>query len=141
MTSIKQKQGFTLIELMITIAIVGILAAIAIPAYQDYTRRARYSEIVLATAPYKQGVAECYQDNDALAPCDAGSNGIPAAITVAEGLVSALGVTNGQITVTPVATFGITASDTLTLTPTATAGRRITWAVSGGALTAGYVKQ
>lgn len=66
-------RGFTLIELMITITIVGILASIAIPAYQDYTRRARYSEIVLATSAYKTAIVECMYDNgNDPAPCDGG---------------------------------------------------------------------
>lgn len=55
------QQGFTLIELMIVIAIVGILAAVALPAYQDYTVRAKVSEVVLAAAPVKTTVAETLQ--------------------------------------------------------------------------------
>jgi type IV pilus assembly protein PilA len=55
------QQGFTLIELMIVIAIIGILAAIALPAYQDYTVRAKTSEVVLAASGGKTAVAESYQ--------------------------------------------------------------------------------
>ncbi|MQM39271.1 Fimbrial protein [wastewater metagenome] len=54
----KTQQGFTLIELMIVVAIIGILAAIAIPAYQDYTRRAQATEMITAAAPLKTAVSE-----------------------------------------------------------------------------------
>ncbi|MCH5373074.1 MAG: prepilin-type N-terminal cleavage/methylation domain-containing protein, partial [Planctomycetes bacterium] len=57
----RHQQGFTLIELMIVVAIIGILAAIAIPSYLDYTKRAKISEVLAATAPYKLAVSETYQ--------------------------------------------------------------------------------
>lgn len=61
-----KQQGFTLIELMIVVAIIGILAAIAIPAYQDYTVRAKMSEAITAAAPAKTGVSEFYQSEGTL---------------------------------------------------------------------------
>lgn len=138
---ISSSRGFTLIELMITIAIVGILAAIAIPSYQNYTRRAYYSEVVQATAPYKTAVGECVQNLGTLTGCNAGSNTIPAAIAAPVGAVTSLAVANGVITVTPVAAHGIVATDTYILTPAVDANTNIvTWTSSGGGVTNGYAK-
>lgn len=79
------QRGFTLIEMLIVVAIAGILAAIAVPQYQTYTKRAKFAEVVSSIQPFKMGVESCYQSTGALASCTAGNNGVPADATTAAG--------------------------------------------------------
>jgi len=97
----KKTQGFTLIELMIVVAIIGILAAVALPAYQNYSNRAAFSELVLAVTPRKTAVELAIQTRSpsAIADLDGGSLGIPADVAVAAAVHGAA-VLNGAITMT-----------------------------------------
>ncbi|QWL64373.1 prepilin-type N-terminal cleavage/methylation domain-containing protein [Aeromonas jandaei] len=122
----KKQSGFTLIELMIVVAIVAILAAVALPAYQNYTKKARFTEVIAATGAVKTAVELCFADKNDLSLCNSGDEGIPAAQSGAIGLVESLEVANGQITATAVTGDGLNGEDYI-LGPTAN-GNKLTWA-------------
>jgi len=146
----KAQQGFTLIELMIVVAIIGILAAVAIPSYQNYTKKAKFTEIVLATSPIKQAVDECYQTMGALTSCSTwSSNGLPAQPAGGTGMISTIDfvdATSGKIIVTSATGAGkvdTTTAFTYILKPTPTAAAdALTWGTDPAStcLAAGFCK-
>jgi len=96
------QKGFTLIELMIVVAIIGILAAVALPAYQDFTKKAKFAEVLSVANTYKTAVATCAQEAGTLTGCSSGELGVPD--TTATTHVASVLVADGVITVTPTAT-------------------------------------
>jgi type IV pilus assembly protein PilA len=128
----KAQQGFTLIELMIVVAIIGILAAVAIPAYKDYTTKAKFADVITSISSVKMAVSECMQENaGATASCDTigkiGIANLPPA--TANYGVPTLTASTAVITATATAAAG---GSTYIITPSLGVGDSVmTWAVSG----------
>lgn len=81
-------QGFTLLEILITVTIIGILASIAVSSYQNFIKKTKFTEVILALNPYKTALTLCYEMTGALTDCSNGINGVPAASTANAGLVA-----------------------------------------------------
>ena len=127
------QKGFTLIELMIVVAIIGILAAIALPAYQDYTARAQMSEALILADGQKTAVTEYYSDKGQF-PSSNASAGISLAEDISGKYVALVGVTKGGVITASMKATGVAAgikNGTLTLTPTAGSGS-VSWACTSG---------
>ena len=135
--NIQVQKGFTLIELMIVVAIIGILAAVALPAYQDYTTRAKVSEVVLAASTCRTGISEAVQTSATDIPATA----LPAACTITATKMVTSGSADaiGKITIVGNATnLGLTATtNTLTLVPMANATTALA-ATNGGSTIHGW---
>lgn len=131
--SIKSR-GFTLIELLIVIAIIAILASLAIPSYRSTTEKARFSDVLLSTAPYKTMVVLALQRGEEKSSLNTGENGIPAAPAANHNLAS-LTVTQGIITATATKAAG---GYTYILTPNEEGSH---FEVSGSCVAAGLCSQ
>jgi type IV pilus assembly protein PilA len=131
----KAQAGFTLIELMIVVAIIGILAAVALPAYQDYTVRAKITEVNLQVAGCKTAVSEFLQANNAF-PADANAAGCNSTVStkyMAAGI--AVSNTTAAITSGVIRGTGSTADGfTIILQPTSDAARTTALATAGTAI-------
>jgi type IV pilus assembly protein PilA len=139
------QKGFTLIELMIVVAIIGILAAIAIPAYQNYTIRAQVTEGLSLADGWKTSIAEYYANNGAFPTCSSTTGGA--------GCIAAAGATSGKYVTSVVIgaaagqiliTYGVQANanvagKTLTISPGLSANNDVIWVCGTAATPAGAV--
>jgi len=123
----RAQAGFTLIELMIVVAIIGILAAVALPAYQDYTTRSKVSELLLMAAPAKLAVSETSSSFGDLASVTAANSGysFPGATKYVSGVT--ITDTTGVVTVSS-AIPGAGGDIVLTPSPVTTGSAQLTWA-------------
>lgn len=140
MLPFNRHSGFTLIELMIVVAIVAILAAVALPVYQQYTKRAHFSEVIAATGPAKTAIEICVHSapDDATAQ-NCNNSGSSAITSLSEYVTSVAVSTDGQISAVGNAALDnknyiLMASPTIS---TIKAGSRVEWQISGSCITAG----
>ena len=143
----KQK-GFTLIELLIVIAIIGVLAAIALPTYQNYIKRAAYTEVITAMSPIKLAVEVCYSQEQDLTKCATAADiGETLPKDLEDRALNTIEIKYNEgieIFATPNDYKGISTKDTCTLTskkPPTDGNKRLEWEYSGECVDKGYVKE
>ncbi len=131
----KLGKGFTLIELMIVVAIIGILAAIAVPAYSDYIQRTKLAGAISSIGTFKTAVNICFTDTGVLSGCNHNTNDIPNSIAANDNgatinFVDAITVNDGVIVLTTTAVNAASTNLVITLTPTIS-NTNIVWNLTG----------
>ena len=133
------QKGFTLIELMIVVAIIGILAAVALPAYQDYTVRAKVSEVILAASSAKTSVAESAQINSTMPTAASLVVDTQASKFVSSVVYSQTSTSVGVVTVTTTAADSKISGVTVFMTGTLAANGQVIWVCGPGSINAKYL--
>ena len=132
------QKGFTLIELMIVVAIIGILAAVALPAYQDYTVRAKVSEVILAASSAKTAISEAAQVGGGVMPASMAID-TQASKYVASVAYAQTSASIGVITVTTTAADANISGKTVTMTGTVGGTGQVSWVCAPGTMNAKYL--
>ena len=136
--NVKQQQGFTLIELMIVVAIIGLIASFAFPAYNEHVMKTRFAEVNTISNTYKTAVALCFSQTNDLMACDAGTNGIPGPAEATDNLAAGMTVVDGVITMAGTQAAGGWVS---VLVPNLSkSGGMLTWTQNGNCLENGACK-
>jgi len=140
----RTESGFTLIELMIVVAIIGILASLALPAYSNYTQKAKFSETIVAMGPAKSAIDICYQVEGSLGECDTAEElGINVSDLSTGNYVTSVALTETSALITGTSTVNNGATPavayTAIMTPAANAnGTALTWTMTGTGCAKGW---